>query len=325
MNKTNNTTERTHKRKKENESPNKNEQVNDIEKMSQDTSVKEEEEETEDSEFFLIDTYPKDDSEDGNSNVTFKGTTTEFKEAVQAIQEIMTKPKSTLKVGGREAKIISAPKAAPITVEVTTIKGEVGRAGIRFFSSKTNTVVVTKQRGQSSMFSKALGMKIIKDMLVGLTSGRVTEASAYQNKSIKKKEKINETFKCDLCERIFQTKQGKSIHMTKGHKEKVNICGKCDKKFKLAKSLNCHKEICHGSVHSSERTQREELHCLKCGKTFETQILLNEHMVSHQVFDEMVEKTPHPKKQKNDEIKDIEGEKKRKYDNSSRKCDDCDL
>ena len=178
---------RTQKRKKEDEA----QTVAGAENIKM-PSQPQTEEEVEDNEFFKIDTYPKDGSEDENANVTFKGTSTEFKEAVNTIKEMMTKPKASYKVGGREVKIISAIKTAPITVEVTTIKKEVGRAGLKFFASKTNTIVVTKQKGQSSKFSKALGMKIIKDMLEGLTSGKVTDASEYNNDN-KKEDKHNGT------------------------------------------------------------------------------------------------------------------------------------
>ena len=316
----------TQKRKKEDET----EQVKENIKILSELKSHIDEEEAEDNEYYKIDTYPKDGSEDENANVTFKGTSTEFKDAVQIIKEMMSKPKSSFKVGGREVKVISALKTAPITVEVTTIKNEVGRAGLKFFASKTNTIVVTKQRGQSSKFSKALGMKIIKDMLEGLTSGKVIDASEYENNEIKREEKNHGSFKCDLCERIFQTKQGKSIHMTKGHKEKAtsNNCLSCGKTFKLEKSLEYHIEICQGILSPSVETKHEESHCQKCGKKFDSNILLKEHIVSHQVFDDMIKKTPNPKKHKLEVVNTIEGEKKRKCENkieNGRKCDDCDL
>ena len=107
--------------------------------------------------------------------------------------------------------------------------------------------------------------------------------------------------------------------MTKGHKENANLnkCLKCSKSFKLKKSLECHREICHGLM----LPIIEESQCNKCDKIFDTDILLNEHMASHQVFDEMIKRSPNSKKQKIEVTEIINGENKRKFENSKSNTD----
>ena len=331
LTKMNRTQKLTHKRKNEDETN----KVEEIKSMSHDTAPtnntkKDSVAKDVGNEFFEVEISPKDGLEDEIATITFKGKSKEFESAAKVLKDLLTKPKSSYIVEGREAKIISAPKdSKPITVEVTTIKGDVGRAGLKFYSSKTNTIMVTKQKGQDNIFAKALALKIIKDLLVGLTTGDITEES-LKTMYIKYEDNPEGRFKCELCERTFSSKQGKSIHMTKGHTGKIKQrkCEQCGKNFKMEKSMEHHIKICH----TREESNETKLGCTICGKMCESVGALKEHITNHEVFDGMIKRTPESKRVKFEEEIVAKGPTKRKMslenvvknEMVTRKCDDCD-
>ena len=141
--------------------------------------------------------------------------------------------------------------------------------------------------------TKGSKLKIFKSFRHEKNLRKVTETSEFENNRTKKEENSDGHLKCDVCERTFKTKQGKGIHMTKVHKEKAasNMCSNCNKIFKLKKSLECHTEMCtENSSHIYKKTG-EEYNQAECDKRFETNILLMKHIVTHQVFGGMMNKT----------------------------------
>lgn len=114
------------------------------------------------------------------------------------------------------------------------------------------------------------------------------------------------TFACDLCNAMFRTKTGLSIHIKFKHKKppKTFICIACDRKFKDASVLKAHIrthlpdeekfayecEICGKRMvnkwslkyHISTIHEREKNHfCHLCGRGFGNKSNLRSHLISH--------------------------------------------
>ena len=216
------------------------------------------EDDDEESDFFDMEFIPKNCTIEEVTGVLFKGESTEFKEASKRLSEMMSKVKAKYVIEGREVKTLSVPKAAPTTIEVKTIKGKVGRAGIKFFTSKTNTIMVTKQKGQENIFVKALALKVVKKMLIGLISGEMSE-DTLRNLTIE--------YKCNFCEKVFYTKQGANNHMKRSHDEP-----KSDKQEKAIKEEDF-----------VGKRKREILkHCEICDFSSSSEDALTKHASSHQ-------------------------------------------
>ena len=191
------------------------------------------------------------------TGILFKGESTEFKEASKRLSEMMSKVKAKYVIEGKEVKTLGVPNAAPTTIKVKTIKGNVGRAGIKFFTSKTNTIMVTKQKGQENIFVKALGLKVVKKMLIGLISGEMSE-STLRNLTVE--------YKCNFCEKVFYSKQGANNHMKRSHDEPTS-----DKKKKPSKEQDF-----------IGKRKREILkHCEVCDFSSSSEDTLNKHASSH--------------------------------------------
>ena len=135
-------------------------------------------------------------------------------------------------------------KTSPTTIEITTKKGEVGCAGIQFFSAKKSSVMISKQNRNELIMVKALAFKVIKPLLSGLITGELTEESIMK---LEKKpfDKTIGKFKpsdCTQCGKTFVNSHGVSVHMAKVHERK---CEGCQTIFQTTNELKLHGEVCH--------------------------------------------------------------------------------
>ena len=221
------------------------------------------EDEDEECDFFDVAFLPKNCTEDEITGVCIKGDSTEFKEASKRLSEMMSKVKARYVIEGREVKTLSVPKLAPLTIEVKTIKGEVGRAGIKFYTSKKNTIMITKQAGQDNVFVKTLAMKVVKKILVGLISGEMSEHT-LKNLTIE--------FKCNYCNKVFYTKQGMANHTKKSHEDiKHDIITKLVE-TKPKKELEV----------IGKRKRDTTKHCDVCEFASSSESIMTKHMLNHQ-------------------------------------------
>ncbi|KAF7258338.1 hypothetical protein EG68_04726 [Paragonimus skrjabini miyazakii] len=88
-----------------------------------------------------------------------------------------------------------------------------------------------------------------------------------------KQSEVNNTFKCDVCNKYFATSHGLEVHVRRSHSGKRSFeCQLCQKSFGHAMSLYQH-EI----IHCPERHFR----CPECGKTFKRSSTLSTHLLIH--------------------------------------------
>ena len=79
----------------------------------------------------------------------------------------------------------------------------------------------------------------------------------------------NERFKCDLCDKDFQTKGGLKLHLDTVHSEMTFQCHLCPKIFRSASGLKTHIK----EVHEGMRRSSEKIMCTECGKVVTRQTL----------------------------------------------------
>ena len=195
---------------------------------------------------FEMELIPKNSSNENHTGVIFRGESEEFEEAQRTLEKILQKPNFQFIIDGREVRIKNVPritKTSPTTIEITTKKGEVGCAGIQFFSSKTSSIMITKQSRYEIIMVKALAFKIIKPLLNGLVSGDLNEESIMK---LEKKpfDKTIGKFKpsdCTQCGKTFVNSHGVSVHMAKIHERK---CAGCQNTFQTTNELKVHEEVC---------------------------------------------------------------------------------
>ena len=113
--------------------------VETVEEKSE-TEDEDAEEHVEEFEDFKVVETPQKAKSENKDGFSFRGVSDSYKDAQSILSKMMSKKCSRYRYQGREIHIESVPKAAPITVEVTTIKGETGEAGLMFYES-SGTIV----------------------------------------------------------------------------------------------------------------------------------------------------------------------------------------
>ncbi|KAF5405456.1 hypothetical protein PHET_01023 [Paragonimus heterotremus] len=128
-----------------------------------------------------------------------------------------------------------------------------------------------------------LGQPISLSPVVELTQLRSSSSSnvsstedgdpAVISEGVQKQSELNNTFKCDVCNKYFATSHGLEVHVRRSHSGKRSFeCQLCQKSFGHAMSLYQH-EI----IHCPERHFR----CPECGKTFKRSSTLSTHLLIH--------------------------------------------
>ena len=79
-----------------------------------------------------------------------------------------------------------------------------------------------------------------------------------------------ESFKCNYCPKVFNTKNQLNSHQLHCNKDNTVQCKQCDKKFNSQRSLRRHDKIEH---------QQQIFSCTKCEGTFTRKDVLKRHML----------------------------------------------
>ena len=199
-----------------------------------DSDSEEETEEYDDLAFYDIEYTPKEPSQEEKVGVSFKGDTEEFEFAHKALENMMSKLKVTHNVEGIE---VSVKTAGRITVEVITMNGEKGCAGLQFHNPKKGkkSFRLTKPKGQEAKIMTTLAEQFFKPLLRGLISGDMNESSLKRlqkktlNKNVKssvhkknpatKRQELN----WEVCGLISPTSSMLATH-SKTHEIKCEVC-----------------------------------------------------------------------------------------------------
>ena len=227
-----------------------------------------------------------DDNEDEESHgITFKGKSRKYTTAYNRLREKMVQG-AEFQVKKNHLKITNAPKGKPMKVEITNEEGEKGQAQIQMYKpgKRGATVLITRSSGESFEVVETVADEFIEVFLDAFLKGLI-KGEEEMEKYIKsaKADKVSESFKCDICEKGFSSKQGLRVHSSwhirkdKPKDEKPNdekptdekpkdvkpkehtfirkslqqsICELCDEKFtadfkyKTIQALLTHKKTC---------------------------------------------------------------------------------
>ncbi|KAF8569816.1 hypothetical protein P879_02148 [Paragonimus westermani] len=137
--------------------------------------------------------------------------------------------------------------------------------------------------GLFAQSARNLGQPVSLSPVVELTQLRSSSSSNVSSsedsdptaisEGTQKQSEINNTFKCDVCNKYFATSHGLEVHVRRSHNGKRSFeCQLCQKSFGHAMSLYQH-EI----IHCPERHFR----CPECGKTFKRSSTLSTHLLIH--------------------------------------------
>ena len=257
-------------------------------------------EEYDDLAFYDIELTPKIPNGEEISGMSFKGDSEEFQVAHQAIDSMLTKPRSTYNFEGTEVFVKSVPKAGRITLEITTTNGENGCVGLQFHKPKKGKVSfrITRPRGEEPKFVTALAKDILKPLIRGLIRGDMNEANIMkmQVKTIKSSplrkptQKQKERNYCKDCGNIYETKLSLEVHINEQEKK----CEDCNFTFKCANRLNEHKKLCLLKVETGAPSKMFQ--CDSCLEVLSNKLTLKNHMTQHDNFNARIEKTPYRKK-----------------------------
>ena len=197
-----------------------------------------------DSDFYTVNLTPKNATSEWKSGVTITGSTEEYLSAHKKLMDMMSKKGERFVINGVEIAILDNPTNKPVAIEVKPGTGMSGKTNLKIFGLNSRggaTITITKIRGMGFEYSKHLAYKVVKHLLDGWISGKLTEDDV---ESFKKKKPDNT--KSDAPS-LSKSVQGMKLHMKRIHDNKPKFveCQFCDKNFVEEEELLKHNGLEH--------------------------------------------------------------------------------
>ena len=191
------------------------------------------------------------------------------------------------RINDREIRVLDNPKSKAIKVEVTPLKGQSGTVNVNIYNKNGKgfaTIMITKLRNSEMVHVKVLAFKVIKYLIDGMLDGEISDNDIEKMKQEPEKYDDKPDLVCQVCEKVFKTKQGLKMHITRLHagnvmqsnqkvfpqEENEKSCNNCKFTF-----INQSEKIIHEGKCGQEKL---EVDCDICGKSFKSYSNMNEHI-----------------------------------------------
>ena len=205
-------------------------------------------------------------TDEHKNGVTFKGESGEFIDAHQRVFKMLNIKGIRYKVNEREIRILDNPKSKPIKVEVTPLKGPSGTVNVNIYNKNGKgfaTIMITKLRNSEMIHVKVLAFKVIKYLIDGILDGEISESDIEKMKQEPGKYDDNSDLVCQICAKVFKTRQGLKMHITRLHIHEENV----RKNSLVINSREDNDKSCKNCKFSFMNKSLKKIHEEKCGQT----------------------------------------------------------
>ena len=129
-----------------------------------------------DCEGYTLEMTPINASLENKTGITFKGDDGQYLDAHKMLKTMTQKKGEKWSINGIEISILDVPKNKTIKVEIKPKIGLSGKANLKIYEVNKSggaTIMVTKPSKGEFMYTKVLGLKVIKYLFDGMISGNI--------------------------------------------------------------------------------------------------------------------------------------------------------
>ena len=125
-----------------------------------------------------LEMVPKKASLENKTGMTFKGSDGQYLDAQRMLKSLFHKKGEKLSINGIDISISDVPNNKPIKIEIKPKGGMSGKANLKIWGVNNRgsaTIMVSKPSGADPMYSKVLGLDVVKHLIDGIISGSIKE------------------------------------------------------------------------------------------------------------------------------------------------------